>query len=176
MKQLLALIVCGVLMLSVSVAFASDLSSMSDTQLKEQLDAIRNELTVRGLVTENKTVLFDQNGVQIYINGDVKVAKPYDWADEVYLYIPVIVVNSSGDNYGITLENASVNGWSVYGDDENGATPAGKKSKATLYFELEDTDVETLEDFTDVEFLIRIYNTDTFMTVFSSDPITVYKK
>ena len=48
---------------------ANDLSKFSDDDLRAALSAIRNELTRRSLVTDEKTVIFDQDGIQVYLTG-----------------------------------------------------------------------------------------------------------
>lgn len=174
MKQLLSLLTVVLLIATTSVAFAADYSSMTDEQLKEQFNGIRNELTIRGLVAEKKTIIFDQADIQIYISGDITIDKQYVWSETYTLFIPIVVVNNSSSNIGIALENSSVNGWNTDANDKDGSTPAGKKSKAYLYFELKNTDVEALEDFTDVEFTLRIYDSDTFKNIIKTEAITIY--
>lgn len=176
MKKLVSLFLAVILIMTTVVAFADDYSSMTDEQLKEQLSAIRNELAIRGLKAENKTVILEEGGIQFYINGDIKVDKPYAWSETYNLYIPIVIINNSKSNINMMIENVSVNGWSTSGDDDGGSTPAGKKSKAYLVFALADTDVEKLEDFTDVEFTVRIFDTETYNDIVKTNPITIYAK
>ena len=176
MKKVCTLILILALLLTSAVSYAtSDFSSMSDEELKEQYDAIRNELAVRGLKAEEKTVIVDKDGYQIYINGDISVGKQYDWDTDVYLFIPVVVVNNTSYNVTMLVKNSSVNGWSVEGNKDWMSAPAGKKAKGNLYFTVNDAEVETLSDFTDVEFSLRVYDFDTYDDIFSTESITIYK-
>ena len=175
MKKAVSLLLVVIIMtLATTVAFAVDYTSMTDEQLKAEYDAIRNELVARGFKAEKKTVILDQDSIQIYINGDFYIDKPYAWASSSYLYLPIVVVNSSTRNINVRLEDSSLNGWSSYGDTDGCTTPAGKKSKATISFNIEDTDIESLSDFTDVEFAIIVYDTDTYNNILKSEAITIY--
>ena len=174
MKKIVSLAMVIVLITTTAIAFAIDYSAMTEAQIKEEFDAIRNELTKRGLVAEKKTVILEQADIQFYISGDLKIDKPYAWSETYNLYIPIVIINNSKSNIMMMIENVSVNGWSTSGDDDGGSTPAGKKSKAYLVFRLEDTDVESLEDFTDVEFTVRIFDSDTYKDLVYTKPITIY--
>ena len=174
MKKLISIILVISFVATFTVAFAADYSSMTDEQLKEQLDATRNELAKRGFVAKKKTVILEQAGIQIYINGDIYIDKDYSWSDDYYLYIPVVVINDTTSNISIMVENPSMNGWTTQGADSGTSTPAGKKAKGSLYFSLEDADVETLEDFTDVEFTLTIYDSSTYKNIVKTGPITIY--
>ena len=175
MKKSLSLILVLLLIITSSVAFAADYSTMTEEQLKTQYDLIRNELLKRGLKAEKKTIIVEQKGVQIYVNGDITIEKEYSWDDTYYLFIPVVVVNNTTKTLNIIVGEASINGWSTDASAYSvGAIPAGKKSKGSLKFELEDTDVESLDDFEDVEFTIRMYDDNTWDDLFKTKPITIY--
>ena len=176
MKKVVSAFFVIILTLSITVAFAVDYSSMTEEQLNAEYNAIRNELVTKGFLAEKKTIILDQDGIQIYINGDFSIDKPYSWASSLYLYLPIIVVNNSDRNINIRLENASLNGWSVNAEGYDCSTPAGKKSKASLYFSIEDADIENISDFTDAEFVIIAYDTDTLRNVIKSNAITIYAK
>lgn len=175
MKKTVSIILIVIFLFVSAVAnAATDFASMTDEQLKEQFSAIRNELVARGLKAENKTVIVDKDGYQIYINGDITVRKMFDWGTDLYLYIPVVVVNSTSQNLNMMVENSSVNGWSVDGNKDWSSVPAGKKAKGNLYFSLEDAEMETLEDFSDVEFSLRVYDDNSWKDLFITKPITIY--
>lgn len=177
MKRIVILLVALVLMVgSCTMAYAADLSSMSDEELKEQFDAIRNELTVRGLVAAKKTVLLDKAGVQVYISGSPTVEKEYAWSDNLVLLIPIVIVNDSDYNINVISGNSSVNGWTadstIYEE-----VPAGKKAKSNIKFELKETDIESIDDFTDAELTLTVYNKDDWFgknVVDQTAPITIY--
>ena len=69
---------------------ANDLSKFSDDDLRAALSAIRNELTRRSLVTDEKTVIFDQDGIQVYLTGEYEV-----WgSDTKYITFNAVVILS----------------------------------------------------------------------------------
>ena len=175
MKRLVSIILVVLLISTTSIAFAADYSSMTDEQLKAEYDAIRNELVLRGFKAENKTVIVEQNDVQIYINGDITLAKRYAWDTTYSLFVPVVFVNNTNKTLSMIVEESSVNGWTTEGDVYDvGTVPAGKKAKGNFIFALEDTDVETLSDFTDVEFTLRVYDDNTWDDLFKTKAITIY--
>lgn len=174
MKRALSLLLVVGILFSIPIAYASDYSSMTDAQLKEQFNAIRNELTTRGLVAEKNTVILEQAGVKIYISGAPTITK--SWSGSLYLHIPVIIINDSGKSIAVMITETSVNGWTAYGS-LSGNVPIGKKAKTELEFNLEDTDIETIEDFTDAEFAFYVYDNDDWFgqkVVEQTEPITVY--
>lgn len=173
MKRFYALALILVMLLSIlpCAAFAEDYSSQSDAELRGILDAVRNELTARGFKAENKTVIVDQDGIQIYISGDFEVED--GWLG-LMLNLPVVIINNTSANIMVSLRNASVNGWSceTWVASE---VPAGKKAKETFQFELKETDVTTIEDFEEVEFVVHAYDNDNWMAdSIDTAPITVY--
>lgn len=174
MKKIVTIILTFMLITNISMAFAADYSSMTDEQLKEAYSVIRNELLVRGFKAENKKVIVDQNGIQIYINGDIKLEKKYSWDTTFSLYIPIVFINNSSVVTNMIVKYASVNGWKTDSSDDIGSVPAGKKAKGNLIFELTDTDVEKLSDFADVEFSVNVYNDNTWKDLFTTEPITIY--
>ena len=154
-----------------SFAYAEDYGSKSDEELQAMYTAIRQELASRGFQAENKKVLIDQNGIQIYINGDFSVEK--EWYGSI-LKLPIVIANNSQMNICVQLRNSSVNGWSCE-TTFSPEIPAGKKIKDSLKFELKETDVEELSDFEDVEFYFHVFDNDNWMTDgFDSDVIRLY--
>lgn len=176
MKKALSVFLVIALVLAITISHAADYSSMTEEELKAEFNAIRNELTAKGLVAEKKTVLLEQDDIQIYINGEITIDKPYSWSTSSYLYLPIVVINNSTHNISVRLEDVSLNGWSVNSDTSDCSTPAGKKSKAMFSFSIEDAEIETLSDFTDAEFSIVVYDTETYRNLLKSKPVTVYAK
>lgn len=174
MKRFVSVILILTLLILSTVAYSDDYTSMTEEQLKKEFDLIRNELIVKGLKAENKTVICDKKGIKIYINGDIKTEKQYVWDELPSLYLPVVLINDSSFNAEIIVKNASVNGWSTDSSDDLDAVPAGKKAKGNFIFSLKETDVESLADFTDVEFNLRLYDDNTWEDIFITDPISVY--
>ena len=158
MKQLLALIIIITMLLYVSIAYATNYSSFADSKLIEVYNAVRNELTARGYNAENKRILLDENGVQIYINGEPEIEYSNMYEQNI-LYIPIVIINGTDKVIMCIMENSSLNGWKTYGSI-SGIIPIGKKSKEYISYHLADTDVEALEDLEDVEFSVRVCDSD----------------
>ena len=170
MKRLIGL--CLAMVLLFSFASASEYSSLSDADLRAQFDAIRNELMERGLIAAKNTVLFDQEGIKIYINDAPYVEESMFMGKQ--LIIPVIIVNDSEQSIDIIATDSSVNGWTTDAYI-SGEVPKGKKAKSQFKFELEDTDVSTMEDFVDAEFSLRVYDGTAWKEITTTaEPIVVY--
>ena len=171
-KTLSSLLIILMLVSTVpSFAFAEDYGSKSDEELQAMYTAIRQELASRGFQAENKKVLIDQNGIQIYVNGDFSVEK--EWYGPI-LKLPIVISNNSNMNICVQLRNSSVNGWSCE-TTFSPEIPAGKKIKDSMKFELKETEVEELSDFEDVEFCFHVLDNDNWMIDgFDSDVIRLY--
>lgn len=161
MKRLVSAVLVTLLLVCLFpfAAFAEDFAGKSDAELMETYNAIRLELASRGYRAEGKKVLVDNMGVQIYVNGDFSVEK--EWYGAA-LKLPIVIVNNSEMNICAQMRNVSVNGWgceTMFSPE----IPSGKKVKDTLIFELDDTDVESLSDFEDVEFYFHVFDNDNWM-------------
>ena len=172
MRKTLATILAIVMLISIfpCFAYAEEHNGMTDEELISEYNAIRLELASRGYTAENKRILFDHKKVQIYINGEYSIKD--DWYC-LALQIPIVIVNQRDDNICVQMKNTSVNGWAceVTFSPE---VPAQKKMKAELLFELDATDVETLEDFEDAEFSFVLIDNDSWDTMYESKPIQIF--
>ena len=147
---------------------ANDLSKFSDDDLRAALSAIRNELTRRSLVTDEKTVIFDQDGIQVYLTGEYEV-----WgSDTKYITFNAVVINDSESNIGVSLDDVSINGWNVYGSGIYD-TVAGKKQKSGIEFNLTDAEISSFEEIEDIEFVVSAYDSDSYDTIATSDVVTL---
>ena len=147
---------------------ANDLSKFSDDDLRAALSAIRNELTRRSLVTDEKTVIFDQDGIQVYLTGEYEV-----WgSDTKYITFNAVVINDSESNIGVSLDDVSINGWNVYGSGIDD-TVAGKKQKSSIEFNLTDAEISSFEEIEDIEFVVSAYDSDSYDTIATSDVVTL---
>lgn len=177
LKKIVAILFACIFVFSTTSAYATDYSSLSDNELRQIFNNARNELVKRGFKVEKKTVFFDQNNIQIYINGDIKIDKLYSWGDDYYLYLPIVIVNDSDKNINVIFGDSSLNGWITDVTNPIGSIPAGKKAKGDLLFELENTEIEKLLDFEEAEFTIVIYDQDDWFgenVVNKTKPITLY--
>lgn len=177
MKKIVAILLTCLFVFSITSVYATDYSSLSDDELRQVINNARNELVKRGFVVEKKVVFFDQNNIQIYINGDMKIDKLYAWDDEYCLYLPIVIINDSDKNINVVFDDSSLNGWMTNVSNSIGSIPVGKKAKGDLIFELGNTDIEKLLDFEEAEFTIVIYDQDNWFgdkVVNKTEPITIY--
>ncbi len=177
MKKIVAILLTCLFVFSIASVYATDYSSLSDDELRQVIDNARNELVKRGFVVEKKVVFFDQNNIQIYINGDMKIDKLYAWDDEYCLYLPIAIINDSDKNINVVFDDSSLNGWMTNVSNSIGSIPVGKKARGNLIFELGNTDIEKLLDFEEAEFTIVIYDQDNWFgdkVVDKTKPITIF--
>ena len=107
------------------------------------------------LDADGRFVLADQDDILVYLTGNVK-------ASYGYLYMEAVVQNDSDSSVTIDLEDASINGWDVYGGGIYG-TNAGKKQKDNITFSLDDADITEVSEITDLDFKVKS-TTVTLMT------------
>lgn len=172
MKRIFAL--CLALLLFIAIpceAFAElpDFAAMSDEELQELVNAARNELARRGLAAEEGTVIYDEDGIQIYLTGKQYVE---DYGDSSTLYVEVVIINDSDKDIGIMMESSTINGWEIYGWGTDDIS-AGKKKKAEFEFNASDADVFAIEEVEDIEMQMNIYDSETYETIKKLDPITI---
>lgn len=172
MKRTLALLLALLMLCGTCLAEGLDYQSMTDEQLHAVINSARSELAKRELIAADKTVLFEQEGVTIYISGDYTVREGVI-GDAVYLEIKLVVVNETDRNVGISIENPSVNGWDISAPYLSGVS-AQKKAKDTLKLNVADAEVKTAEDLEDLTLSFRLYDADSYKTFFEGEPITLH--
>lgn len=145
---------------------------MTDAQLHDIVDAARNELTKRELVAAEKTVLFEQDGVTVYMTGDYTIRES-SISDDIWLKINIVVVNDSGRDVGINIVNPSVNGWDVSASILS-TTTKGKKSKQELTLNVKDAEVKSLEEIEELEIAFRMYDGETYKNFADVPAVTLH--
>ncbi len=176
MKKILAVLLVSLFLLGNLCAYADNYSSMTDEELKQAYNSIRNEIILRGLIAENNTVVLDKNGVKIYINGTPSIKD--GWSGKS-LIIPIIIVNGSSKSINVFTDDESVNGWTADCSISNSQVAAGKKAKAEFQFDLDATDLTAIKDLEEVEFTMYVYDNDNWFgtkVVDKTNPITLYFK
>lgn len=165
MKKLISIVLTLLLVGSLALAEA-DFTGMTDDELHALVDGARNELVKRELVAENKAVILEQDGVTVYLTGDISL-------EYNFLKVGVVVVNDTDKTISILLDGASVDGWTL---NTIGVTdtPAGKKQKGTLQFLVSDGEVEAAEEVKEIEAVYKIWDSGEYNTLYESDPITVH--
>lgn len=170
MKKLIALILSLLLIGSLALAEA-DFTAMTDDELHALVDGARNELTRRELVTSDKTVLFDQDGISCYLTGNYEIQ---EWGEGNHVMkLEGVVINNSDVMVTVGIEGCYVNGWEVYGGIIQ-KTDAGKKQRDTFEIRLYDADIHSYEEIEDIEFTFKVYKSDDYAKIFQLDPITVH--
>ena len=103
MKRLFSVLMALILVFSIAaVAEGTDFASMDDAALHAMIDGARNELAKRELVAAENTVLFEQDGVTVYLTGDHEV-----WgSDSYYLDLGVVLVNDSDKTVAVGVNTA----------------------------------------------------------------------
>ena len=177
MKRLLGLLFAVLFIFSISVeAFAElpDFTSLTDEELHALVDGARNELKARELVINEKTVLLNQEGVQIYLTGPYEV-EAQSYSNYTTISFEAVVVNDTDKKINVSFESSSVNGWDV---DNSGILEisAGKKKKGNLKLRISDADITTYEEIEDIELVFKVWDDDTWNTMFTSDNVIVYFK
>ena len=171
MKRLIcALLAALMLLCGMAVAEEIDFASMDDSALHAMIDGARNELTKRELIAAENTVLFEQDGVTVYLTGNYDV---WGYDEDNYLDLEAVLVNESDKMLYVTVRYAYINGWEVSGGAFSD-TDAGKKAKDTLQFYLTDAGVATYEEIEDIEMTFAIVDSATYETITVLEPITVH--
>lgn len=165
MKKLTAVILT-LLLVSTSVGALTDVSSMSNEELRAMIDSARNELVKRELTVTENAVLFDRDGVSFYLTGNTKI----EYGE---LQVEGVLINGTDKTIALVADLASVNGWTVVCGGIT-STAAGKRNKEYFGFYLSNSDVTTIDDVEDVELVIIAFNTETYENVFRTEPITIY--
>ena len=167
MRRILISLLC-VMMLAITPAFAEDYSAMSVDDLHKIQSDVRAELLKRDLVLDGKTLLFESNGVTVYLTGDYEIS----WTGDFQLN--VIVINESDKKISVTPDGlqGSINGWDVSCTSLT-EVAAGKKLKGYFTFDLEDADVTSPDQIEEIELRVYLYDKDNWERICTIDPITI---
>ena len=175
MKKRITLLLIALLISCVSLVYAD--SAKSTEELLREFDEIRNELIARELSNDEDRILLETQSYKIYISGKTSVGKRDSWNSNIYVIIPVVVINNSNQDITVEVNDASLNGWSVYGDCDGAiGIPAGKKTKARLCFIAKDADVNKLADFENAECKFEIIEANNYTRLFISDIVSIIAK
>lgn len=173
MKRLFTLLMVLLFAATALPAFAegTDLAAMTDEELHSLIDAYRNELTRRELVAGEKVVLFEQDGISVYLTGEYKVYGN----DDKFLTLEVVVINDGDVEISISADDyhLCINGWDCF-TNGIGKVPAGKKLKGELSINLSHAEISTYEEIEDIEFSFIVSDAETFKELFTTDPVTVH--
>ena len=141
MKKLIALLLVAVMLLSLA-ACGSGSKSDKDDDSKGSKKVTFTELSVA-----------DNDECMIKVTG-LKSVKPFGYSVEVQLE------NKSADKeYTFTTDGSSIDGIECYAYFSS-TVPAGKKSKETIEFSLNDLEENGIKDVTDIKLTFRVYDSE----------------
>ena len=162
MKKLISVIV--VIMVLFSASLAEDYSSMTVEELHTIQDSIRNELLRRELVAGDKILLFETDGISLYLTGE------HSDLFGSTLRLETITINDTDREINIYSE-LSVNGWDVSCSWHLDANPK-KKSKGYIDFNISKADISTYEEIEEIEFRFTYWFDNDKHT--KLEPITIH--
>lgn len=169
MKKVFAILLAVLFVCSFCAAGAegTDFAAMSDEELHALVDGARNELAKRELTAAEGTVLFEQEGVTVYLTGEHKIG----YSGE--LELEAVVVNDSDLEVDVFLDSASINGWDVY-NSGIGEVSAGKKKKDYFAFNLEDAEISSYEEVEDIDMALYLVDEKEFERICEPVPVTIH--
>jgi len=144
-KRLLSILVTIILLVASCTAQAEtfDFSGMSIDELHTLQNAIRNELLRRDLVAGDEILLFEKEGISLYLTGDHSDGMGG-------LRLSTKTINDTDKEINIYCE-LSVNGWDVGNVWSLEANPR-KKSKGYIDISIKGADISTYEEVEEIEF------------------------
>lgn len=160
MKKMLSLFLVLLLVCTAAFAEGLDFPAMTEEELHEIISAARNELTKRELVASEKLVIFEAEGVQVYLTGEHRVYG----TDTVFLDLEAVVINDSDVPVSLSTAACSVNGWNVWNMGIS-STSVGKKQKGNFNINLTDAEISSYEEIEEIEFSLYLVNAETYQRV-----------
>lgn len=157
--RIVAIIMSLLCLIQISYA-DSDFSSMSNEELEALIQSATEELNNRTFINDTDAfvanrVLFDIQGVKMYLTGKCTVEQYYDGSKR--LCIEVIVENNS--NYDISSgwpsRSFTINDW-VTSWDSAGGVPAHSKLRDDLTFGMDEAGISSFSEVNTVSFGLRI--------------------
>ena len=158
MKKTISVFLVIILLFNISLAFAEevDFSKYSDDELRSFITSARIELIKRlGKSVEN-TLIYDGNGIKIYLTGNYNDINMWGQIE-----LECVVVNETGKEIAMWDDDAYVNGWSAYTRKyivNNLKT--GKKEKGTIYINAKKANLSSFEDIEDIVLYLKVVDTD----------------
>ena len=169
MKNTIVSALAAAILAAVLISFfarAADYQSMTDEELLAEANAIRSEQLERRFALEDKTILLDQDGAQVYLTGDRR------FSHGIYC-LEVVVINNSDYTIQILIDNVSVNGWQCSGTGTTKIEP-GNRLMGELRFNVTKTDIISEEDLSDLHFALVLYDSVNHERISITEPITMF--
>lgn len=149
-------LVLAIMLCWISSAFAAeiDLPSMSNEELRDLITRAQAELDSRSQADDVTPILYEGNGIKLYLTGKYEIQHRKD-ADLVYF--EYIVENSSSRDLEISGKDGYVNGWSIGYVSFYGEPKAGKKAKDVFCVDIKPAGISEYKDIETVEFTVEFY-------------------
>lgn len=172
MKKVLA----GILLLVICAtgcawADGIDWANMSDDEVFNVISQGRNEIAKRNLIAEGKTLLFEKDGISVYLTGNADIMKG---SEMISIDLEAIVINDSDVPVSVSIDDLYINGWGVSAFGISNTASGRKQKDEFTIFNVQDAEVEDIDDIEDIEFYLIVSNSDNYHTLFTLEPITIY--
>lgn len=173
MKKMICILLALCLMAGFSLA--EGYSSMTDQELLREINLMRNELLSRDLVFYDSFVLYEGNGIKLYIDGPWtgKSGTNYRKEFEVTYTFPVVLINNSEYEVMLLVNSTYINGWKSSSSTYLNAK-AGKKARGSLQVsstELTEEDAEKGPE--EIELYFYFVNSETYNRVTEETSATI---
>lgn len=172
MKKLFAVVLALVLLCGAALGEGIDWAGMSDDELHAAIDAARNEAARRDLVMSEKVVVFEQDGVSVYLTGNYDV-KTFNTTGTTQLSLEAVVINDTESTISVLPATSSVNGWDIY----TGAIveiSAGKKKKGEFELRISDAEITTYEELEDWTVSFMLFDSASMNTIGITEQAVVH--
>ena len=167
MKRIIASIM--ILCLVFSVAYAEqDLSAMSEKELYDLLNSVRNELATKTAHIEENQFIIDSDNIQIYCTGNAHMNYSNDFC------IEVVFVNNTDKELGISIDHITINGWEVNSYVVFTPIKAGRKAKEEIELKYQDANLSSYKQIEDIALSISTYDANTYESLKEFDEVILH--
>ena len=135
-------------------------------ETKEELEKRASDQNNGAIKITDGTVIIDYDGFTVTVEGEPWIS---DSGERIYIYFTAVAENNSSNDYMISFEDVSINGW-----EQNGygfsLVSAGKKARDDCYFYATDAQPHSFDDIEEFSLKIAVLDSD-YSTVYETDEI-----
>ena len=124
----------------------------------------KTEAETETLVSAEK-VIYDSNDIKITYTGLGKGA--------ITQNVNFLIENNSNEDIVVQADNSSINDCMIY-NMFSSTVNKGKKANDEMVFLLSALEKNKIDKIEKIEFTLKFFNPETFMTKYTSDPIVIY--
>ena len=150
MRKLFTFILIFTLLLPVISRSETDVTSMSDQELKDMITSCSDELRNRAKIPEQWILIFEYESIKIYQIDDATISS------NKIISVPVAIINDMDFDIYVTTVDEQINGWEVSGWGYSVSHNAKKKTE--LRFFADDAFVNSLDDVVSLKFSWWVQN------------------